>query len=191
MRICAVTQRVDRIPQRGEVRDGLDQRLASWVWKQGFLPVPVPNCLGNGNGLRVWLRDVDPACVVLSGGNDWGEFPRRDRTEFGLLEWCRRRKIRVFGICRGMQVMALFAGGKLKKAPGHCGRPHGLAGSRAVVNSFHRWAVPESPPGFRVIHRARDGIIEQIRHEKLPWEAVMWHPERPGNAACGIRLCGD
>ena len=27
MRICAVTQRVDRIPQRGEVRDALDQRL--------------------------------------------------------------------------------------------------------------------------------------------------------------------
>jgi putative glutamine amidotransferase len=188
MRVCAITQRVDRVPGRGEVRDSLDQRLAVWVLRQGFLPLPVPNRMSTRSAFRAWLSRIKPDCLLLSGGNDWGEFSERDRTEFWLLEWALTRKMRVLGICRGMQVMARFSGGRLARVDGHCGVPHRLLGGTAVVNSFHRWAVRGCPPGFRIVQTAPDGCPERMQHGKLPWTGVMWHPERPGNRGVRIRL---
>ena len=187
MKICAITQRVDQVPGRGEVRDSLDQRLADWVLRQGLLPFPVPNRIPTKPTLRAWLRRLQPACLVLSGGNDWGECPERDRTEFRLLEWARSRRIRVLGICRGMQVMARFAGSTLKRIEKHCGTVHRLR-EGGVVNSYHRWALKSCPPAYQVIHQTKDGCLEQIQHNKLPWTGIMWHPERPGNFGVRISL---
>lgn len=187
MKICAITQRVDQVCGRNEVRDSLDQRLAGWVLRQGLLPFPVPNRIPSRATLWVWLRRLRPACLVLSGGNDWGEFPERDRTEFRLLEWAKSRRIKVLGICRGMQVMARFAGSGLERIEKHCRTIHQLKGG-GVVNSYHRWAVKSCPRGYRVIHQSEDDCLEQIQHNKVPWTGVMWHPERPGNRGVKISL---
>lgn len=187
MKVCAITQRVDRVSMRGEVRDSLDQQLASWVLRQGFLPFPVPNRIPGKTAFQAWMRRLQPACVVLSGGNDWGEFPERDRTEFWVLEWARKRPIRVLGICRGMQVMARFAGNKLKRIQGHCGKTHSLQAG-GVVNSYHRWAINGCPHGYLIMHQTEDDCPEQIQHKRLQWTGIMWHPERPGNKGVEIRL---
>ncbi len=188
----AVSQRVDVWTDRGERRDALDQRLCQWLAAAGCAAVPVPNTLiaplNTGHdkewqGLHTWLRIVNPDTVLLSGGNDIGEAPERDDTERSLLDYARDRKLPALGICRGMQLMAVWSGGNLTPVSGHVRTRHRL---RAVssgewpgeVNSFHNFALAACPQGFVVAARAEDGAIEAIRHETLPWEGWMWHPER-------------
>lgn len=193
MKIVAVSQRVDIYPDRGERRDALDQRLAGWLVAAGCVPVPVPNTLVTAAGesskhdesiLAEWLAVVQPQAVLLSGGNDIGTAPERDQTEQHLMRYAKDRKLPVLGICRGLQMMAVSAGGALVRADGHVSTRHRLqlapdAGSfPAEVNSFHNWILSGCPTGYLVAARAEDGSIEAVRHASLPWEGWMWHPER-------------
>lgn len=88
------------------------------------------------------------------------------------------------GICRGLQMMAVWAGVDLVRKEGHVGSRHQLvlpAGNDewpATVNSYHNWGLASCPAGFEIAARAEDGSIEAIRHIELPWEGWMWHPER-------------
>lgn len=178
MKIVAVSQRVDVYPDRNERRDALDQRLCQWLVAAGCLPVPVPNGLGL-DGLRIWLSAVRPAAIVLSGGNDIGEAIERDNTERQLLAYAQEGALPVLGICRGMQVMGVWAGGALKPVQGHARTRHELRGELVgEVNSFHNYSLAAYPAGFAVTATAEDGCIEAIRHERLAWEGWMWHPER-------------
>jgi N5-(cytidine 5'-diphosphoramidyl)-L-glutamine hydrolase len=188
-RIALVTQRVDPVSGRTEVRDALDQRLAEWLSAAGLLVFPVPNALLDAvsvAGIAVWLQALRPDILVLSGGNDIGEQPRRDATERHLLSWAEERRLPVLGICHGMQMMTVWASGKLCRVDGHVGARHRLKlsdGERSgdwpdAVNSYHSWGLGDVPPGFMPLAWSEDGAIEAMRHKALPWEAWMWHPER-------------
>lgn len=177
MKVVAVSQRVDVLPERNETRDALDQRLAAFVASCGYMLVPVPNALGGA--IRDWLTVVQPAAVVLSGGNDIGQCAERDDTELALLAHAQERQLPVLGICRGMQMMAHWAGASLHSVSGHVRARHQLTGTISVeVNSYHGHSLATCPEGFEVLARSEDGEIEAIRHLSLPWEGWMWHPER-------------
>lgn len=177
-KFVAVSQRVDVWPERGERRDALDQRLTAWLAAAGFTAVPIPNALLPDNLERL-LAAVCPAAIVLSGGNDIGQIPERDRTESTLLDWAQVRQLPALGICRGMQMMGAWSGANLRPAQGHVRTRHRLRGIiEGEVNSFHNLALADCPPGFAVLARSEDGEIEAMRHETLPWEGWMWHPER-------------
>lgn len=191
--VVAITQRVDRDDGRNETRDALDQRLAEWLVQSGFLPVPVPNSILPVNGtdtsdctdtLDCWLSAIKPQALILSGGNDIGGCPDRDATERHLMAWAEANRIPLLGICRGMQMMAVSAGGRLERVAGHVRTRHQLAtlsGAGAfpvTVNSYHEWSIAACPEPFEVIAQSEDGAIEAIRHPHLPWEGWMWHPER-------------
>lgn len=178
MKTVAISQRVDAYPDRNERRDALDQRLCQWLVAAGYLPVPVPNGLGLDR-LQIWLSTVEPASIILSGGNDIGEAVERDNTEHQLLIHAQECSMPVLGICRGMQMMAVWAGGVLKPVKGHSRTRHEVCGELVgEVNSFHNYSLAACPAGFSVTARAEDGCIEAIRHESLAWEGWMWHPER-------------
>ncbi|WP_020163071.1 gamma-glutamyl-gamma-aminobutyrate hydrolase [Methyloversatilis discipulorum] len=179
----AVSQRSDNIESRAETRDALDQRLIGWVRALGALPLPVPNALGDE--LAVWLKTLSPEAVLLSGGNDIGGCPERDRTETELLDYAERAGLPVLGICRGMQMLAHHAGGILLPVSSHAGTRHPLLGDAvasgempAEVNSFHNWGLAACPQDYAVLATAPDGSIEAMRHGKRRWEGWMWHPER-------------
>lgn len=182
MKIVAVSQRVDVYPDRNERRDALDQRLCQWLVAAGYLPVSVPNGLETIAGqdrLQIWLSALRPAAIVLSGGNDIGEAIERDNTERQLLVYAQQGTLPVLGICRGMQMMAVWAGGALKTVQGHIRTRHKLRGELVgEANSFHNYSLAACPAGFSVTAMAEDGCIEAIRHENLAWEGWMWHPER-------------
>lgn len=177
MKVIAVSQRVDVLPERGESRDALDQRLIDFLRAAGYLPLPVPN--GLEGDLEGWLSAVSPQAIVLSGGNDIGQCTARDRTESRLLDHARAHGLPVLGICRGMQMIAHWSGGVLKPVTGHVRTRHQLSGQIvAEVNSYHGLALAGCPHGFEVQARSEDGEIEAIRHLSLPWAGWMWHPER-------------
>lgn len=186
---AVVTQRVDSVAGREEVRDALDQRFTDWLHAVGLMPILMPNTIFDAAGSEVfdaWLELLNPDILVLSGGNNIGEQVARDNTERKLLSWARDKRIPALGICRGMQMMAVWAGGELVRVTGHVGGRHRLTlddESRignwpASVNSYHNWGLKNVPAEFTPVAWSEDGCIEAMRHDSLPWEAWMWHPER-------------
>lgn len=106
------------------------------------------------------------------------------------------------GICLGMQLMALHAGGQLHQhlpdvlgdtaAAAHVSnRPHPVSfedGRSGQVISHHHQAVA-NPGRLRVMARAPDGVIEAIEDPSRPcYLGVQWHPERGGDPALSADL---
>ena len=195
IRKVVVTQRIDFIESRREFRDAVDQKLLQWLIRADVLPIPLPNALAVVHSeetpqlskqpiLKNWLELLQPDAFLLSGGNDIGEYPERDATEHYLLSWAHTKKLPVLGICRGLQIMNVWAGGKLVQIEDHVRTRHKLNTADSdsdwpsEVNSFHQWKLDGCPPDFEVHAYTDDGAIEAIRHKHLPWEGWMWHPER-------------
>ncbi len=187
MKVLAVSQRVDQFSDLDETRDSLDQRLITFLLLAGYVPVPIPNGLQvalidsqcENKALDDWFAAVKPQGFVLSGGNDIGQRLDRDLTECRLLDYARLWKLPVLGICRGMQLMAHWAGTYLLPVQGHVRTRHHLSGNiTGEANSYHGLSLATCPEGFEVLARSEDGEIEAIRHHSLPWEGWMWHPER-------------
>jgi putative glutamine amidotransferase len=145
--------------------------------------------------------DVDPARYSQEQHPRTVRIRRdRDAWEVALLEAAERHGLPTLGICRGMQLMAVRAGGALEQhvpdvvghdehAPG--GDAYGwtgitttegslvrqLVGNQVQVSCHHHQAVVRHP-GFEVTARAADGTIEAMEDPDRPfWLGVQWHPE--------------
>lgn len=128
------------------------------------------------------IRSLRPDGVVLSNGpGDPSWLGPQVRTVANLLG-----RLPLWGICLGLQVMALAAGAKTYKLPyGHRGVNHAVAeagGVRGWITSQnHGYAVDAESlrgTGFTVsmVHLG-DGSVEGIVNESLRAWSVQFHPE--------------
>jgi len=187
MKKVVVTQRLDILPERNEARDALDQRLISFLIQADLLPFPLPGFMSLNEAtecqkhflMQRWFDATQPCGIILSGGNDIGQCRGRDSAELWLLDLASFLRLPVLGICRGMQMMAHWAGTKLHPSTGHIRTHHLVSGHiSSYVNSYHNYSICECPEAFQILAQSEDGEIEAIAHKYLPWEGWMWHPER-------------
>lgn len=177
--LILISQRVDYFEQRSETRDSLDQALSRWVIAAEAIPLQLPNIL-SPELLTDLLVQLKPAGIILSGGNNVGEYCKRDQTESLLLEWTKLHNVPVLGICRGMQSIGVWSGAALCLVKGHAAVKHEITGIlNATVNSYHDYILDEVPSGFSPLAYAQDGHVEAITsNSEWPCEGWMWHPER-------------
>jgi carbamoyl-phosphate synthase small subunit len=93
------------------------------------------------------------------------------------------KKIPLFGICLGNQILALAAGGDTYKLPfGHRGQnqPCELVDSKKcyITTQNHGFAIGNIPPGYKQwFVNGNDKTNEGIIHKSLPFMSVQFHPE--------------
>ena len=123
--------------------------------------------------------------------------PERDAAELGLLDVAVADELPVLGICRGLQLLNVWAGGTLHQdVPGHARYDvppsHGvdevtmvpgtlmeeLYGSqRHRVNSLHHQIVDRVAPGGSSRRAAPTALVEALEWPGHDVVGVQWHPE--------------
>ena len=188
-----VSQRVEVAPGK-ERRDCLDQRWAPLFETLGLVLVPLANRVEDPAG---YLQALDVAGLVFSGGNDLASAPgarsaapERDRFEQAALGWALDSGRPVLGVCRGLQAINVFLGGRLEPATGHAGTRHAVRAlpeaqpyrwpASFEVNSYHDFEIPAAglAPGLVALAASEDGGIEAFWHRSRRCVGIMWHPER-------------
>ncbi|MER5375264.1 gamma-glutamyl-gamma-aminobutyrate hydrolase family protein [Streptomyces sp. NPDC002553] len=195
-------------------------RWGVWELEAALLPVGYPRLVQASGGLAAMLPPDDPAHaaeavarldgLVIAGGPDVDPVhygaersprcgppaPRRDAWELALIHAALAAGTPLLGICRGMQLLNVAAGGTLvqhldghaetvgvfgehpvKPVPGT--RYATLVPEETTVPTFHHQAVDRLGADLIPSAHAADGTVEAV---ELPpsrgWVlGVQWHPE--------------
>lgn len=202
--------------------DLLPADYATSVERAGGIPVLIPPLASAGTAAAVIAR-LDG--LLIAGGADvnperYGEEPGpdvtawyddRDASELWLLAAAEERNLPVLGICRGMQLMAVSAGGTLIQhlpdlvgharhsggdseyeripvtvEPGH--RLAELVGEAVVAPCHHHQAVA-THPGYTATARDADGVLQGMEAEGTRFVVgVQWHPETANDLGLFVGL---
>lgn len=185
------------------------------ILKAGGIPVSLP-LVTELEAIADAVAQADG--VLLTGGEDieptlhrsevsealrstcFLDHPMRDAMELALIRETFRRRVPMFAICRGHQLVNVALGGSLyidlpTEAPG-CVHHNQVArrfeavhpvriepgslletlagGSELGVNSTHHQAVNQPAPGLRAVARADDGIVEAMEWDATAAAANGW-----------------
>lgn len=187
--------------------------------RAGAAPVLLPLLADQPQVMRVLYERLDG--LLLPGGVDiepatFGEprhpllrhtDPPRDVVELQLARWALDDGLPVLGLCRGLQILNIAAGGTLYQdvqaqrfgsqkhdfePPEHTrdflahdvelvtgSRLHALVGAgSAPVNSMHHQGIQRLGEGLAATAHAPDGLVEAIEGTGSGFAmAVQWHPE--------------
>ncbi|GCE15615.1 glutamine-hydrolyzing carbamoyl-phosphate synthase small subunit [Tengunoibacter tsumagoiensis] len=122
--------------------------------------------------------DFDAILISNGPGN-----PQMVQQTIQTIRKALERKIPLFGICLGHQLLALAAGGttyKLKFGHRSQNQPCVLNGTPRcyITTQNHGFAVDQLPQGFTPwFTNANDGSNEGMKHHELPFFSVQFHPE--------------
>ncbi|MEK5231272.1 gamma-glutamyl-gamma-aminobutyrate hydrolase family protein [Lysinibacillus sp. FSL K6-0232] len=202
------------------VDDSLSSQLnaaySKSIIEAGGIPLIIP--IGVEQDVAEILALTDG--LLLSGGHDIHPFlfgedpspnigkvhPARDAVEVALIEEAITRKMPIFGICRGLQILNVALGGTLyqdidsdyagTKLLQHAQQSDRMVATHYVqiaannllmdiigqekiaVNSLHHQAVKILADNCQAAALSSDGIVEAMVYKELPFcLAVQWHPE--------------
>ena len=186
--------------------------------KAGAIPVLIPvykDC--DEESIKEFLNKLDG--VIIPGGHDVGPeqyntptkgycgtiIPQRDNHDIAVAKYFMNEiKKPILGICRGIQIMNVAAGGTLYqdleiegKFEHHFGDKYPrnypwhdlkiekgsileeIYGKTEIrINSFHHQAVKDPGKDIEIIAKSADGVPEAIVQKNHPFSvAVQWHPE--------------
>lgn len=213
MRKIGITSRVIR-NGNGNLSDSIEHAYLEYFSNLGFVPLIVPN---NGFILKEYVNDLKLDGIVLSGGGDVSysyqnrtilerddDQKIRDEVEASLIQWAIAHNKPVFGICRGMQFINVFFGGKVSRdikeelGYSHVGVNHFVqvvdekfcSRERFEVNSYHNHGVflkdlASQLTPFAIIDNR---LVEGFYHQSLPIVAVQWHPERSITSQISVKI---
>ncbi|MBI5304439.1 MAG: gamma-glutamyl-gamma-aminobutyrate hydrolase family protein [Chloroflexi bacterium] len=203
---------IDGIP-----RFGMNETYTRAIARAGGAPVLIPLNLSDDTLRAIFARldgvlfpggvDVHPNVYGESVEPFCGEIdPARDTVELNLAQWALAEQKPILGICRGIQLINIAAGGSLHqdidaqvanplRHPHQKGNPYNylahaveidprstlgraLGATQVQVNSLHHQALKQVAPGFHIVARAPDGIVEGIEADNGNFAvAVQFHPE--------------
>ncbi|GAB5450435.1 MAG: hypothetical protein Hals2KO_07630 [Halioglobus sp.] len=167
-------------PATGELPDRLEERF------DGFI-------IGGGDDINPAIYLSESTTVIE---HDWG----RDAFELAVLDAALERRLPVFGICRGCQLLNVHAGGTLHEnllgLRRHTSQRRTILPGKAVsvnapsmlrrylgdgeisVNSLHDQAVKDLGAGMIATAFDLDGIVQAIESTDGTLRlGVQWHPE--------------
>ena len=191
MKKIGITQRLVKEEKYDEIRDALDIRWQKLLLSIDLIPIPMP--------LNVDLqlyKDLEINGIILTGGNDLNSLSPndlsflRDKYENQCIEYALSKSIPIYGICRGMQLIAEYFGSTFKKIENHVATRHRIVSPIRHkyqkqfekindVNSFHNYAINILGDKLETIGISpEDNAIEAIQHKSYKVFGQMWHPER-------------
>lgn len=180
-----ITMRITNADHYFELRDAIAMDWSRYLMKafpdSKFIYVP-----NIGSEVVDYIKKWDINTLIFSGGDDIGAAPERDTTEFELLRYAINTKIPIIAICRGLQLVQTYFGGRVCKGDdtfvkNHKDKSHQLLYNNSIVevNSYHTNMIDEKTldANFDIFARCTvDNSIEGIRSDTIL--AMMWHPER-------------
>jgi len=185
------------------------------IWAAGGNPVLIPVGIEPHAGVEALRRidglllpgdvDIDPDVYKHPPCPNQTRIDQfKDETELAIVQEALKRMMPIFGICRGIQVIAVVnkkspiqdIGTEIPWALKHNNQDGDLNALHEVnlregsvlrsifgtekisVNSWHHQAVGEIPAGWKISAETSDGVVEAIEHSSDPLIfAVQWHPE--------------
>jgi gamma-glutamyl-gamma-aminobutyrate hydrolase PuuD len=196
-----ISLRIETIKIYHEKRDSLSHDWIDFFEKLNFHPILIPNKI---HDIKNFLNEMEIDGLILSGGDNIGDDPERDITEKKLIDFAISKKIPILGVCRGMQVLNEYFGGKIifNESNDHVGTNHFVEitnskiskftdSLKLKVNSFHHNQINMNILGKKLSPFAIskvDDTIEGFYHSDLPVVGVMWHPERDNSNSTQIEL---
>lgn len=197
MKIALVTQR-EEIDQYGIPIDIMESAYIGFLNQLGYRTIPVSNY----ESCAEKLFDIEGVeLLVLTGGGslparyykrDYGYSIQlnRDILEEGMMLAAFSKKIAVLAICRGMQYVNGYFGGKVSRLddlvePRIIGNDHLVTlnnSEKIFVNNYHNDGIYLEDIAKQADVIALDvenGTVEAFVISEKKLLALQWHPERP------------
>ena len=94
-----ISLRIDNIKKYDEKRDAISQEWIKLLEECGIIPILIPNSLKN---VKKFIHEFNLDGIILSGGDNIGDFPDRDQTEDQLIEYSWVYWLMGIGLINGM-----------------------------------------------------------------------------------------
>jgi gamma-glutamyl-gamma-aminobutyrate hydrolase PuuD len=174
-------------PPKGKLEK---ETYINWLNINGFTSIILDDSITN----------ID-APLLLCGGADIGVNTKRDNLEIKWIESALKNNQPIIGICKGMQILNFYFGGKVSNLPKNISEIHtidifkddedhsqrisgfhnviDINGNLTEVNSRHHQYCETIASNFNATHYSLDSdkIVEGIEDDEKRIWAVQWHPE--------------